>query len=146
MSMFGKPKFDAKKLTDACVIPSLSEQMDQARQSMAQSMAMNEAMLNAGPVFVADDLSIKSFNPFSAVSSTAIPKKNPPHVHLESLIMRLRMNVHELADKGVELIAVRKLGDKISVFITSKGTALVLEDDDELYPSDRLVSQVRLML
>jgi hypothetical protein len=154
MSMFGKPKppsvVERARNTYNPRL-SLAEEMDQARQAVQQAMMLNDPMMNAnGPLLMDADMNISPYSTFSMakpVGAVGSPKpKNPPHVNLESLIMRLRLNIHELADKGVELIAARKLGDKVAVFITSKGTALVLEDDDELYPSDRLVSQVRLML
>jgi len=81
--------------------------------------------------------------------STARPRWSLPMAHenksrelLEMIGMRLRVPV------GVQLfdfIAAHAGPRTTFVFVVSKGQPVTLEDDNELFPSDALVTQLRLL-
>lgn len=66
---------------------------------------------------------------------------NPsPRVALE---MRLRK---VLESGNVEYVDIHRSGDKVFVFVITGGKPVVIEDDWDLFPSDTLVTQMRVLI
>jgi hypothetical protein len=61
------------------------------------------------------------------------------------LYTRLRMNEHQLRAKGVDLRNVTRLTDRVAVIFVHNDAVEVLYDDIDLYPSDKLITQLRLL-
>ena len=64
---------------------------------------------------------------------------------LKLLSMRLRI-AESAIPKGFTDLHTTLEGDRVFVFIVLKGKALTLEDDAGMFPSDTLVTQIRLLM
>ena len=64
---------------------------------------------------------------------------------LKILAMRLRI-AESTIPKGFTDLHTTLEGDRVFVFIVLKGKALTLEDDAGMFPSDTLVTQIRLLM
>lgn len=68
-----------------------------------------------------------------------------PAQRLKVLSLRLRIEEGTFPKSFTDLHTSRD-GDTVFVFITLKGKAVTLEDGAALYPSDTLISQIRLLM
>lgn len=59
--------------------------------------------------------------------------------------LRLRLRIGEYETHGFKDLSISIDGEKVYLFIVSKGGATILEDDEPNYPSDALVAAVRLL-
>ena len=67
--------------------------------------------------------------------------------HKEQLEARLRMSIAEMNSKGVQHIFVAPTDGKVFLFCIVRGNPLIIiEDDEKMYPSDTLVTQLRTLM
>lgn len=68
-----------------------------------------------------------------------------PSLH-DMLCMRMRWHGVEGARSGFDHVAVHSAGDKVFVWVITKDTQTVtMEDDGALFPSDALITKLRLL-
>lgn len=65
-------------------------------------------------------------------------------------MLAMRMRWGQFGNRDGELPPVEHIdahgsGDKVFVFIVHKGEAMLIEDDKDLYPSDQLITKLRLL-
>ncbi|WP_130214498.1 hypothetical protein [Bradyrhizobium genosp. SA-3] len=72
--------------------------------------------------------------------------KHAPENMRAALAIRMGWNVNQTGLKYFEYCEPRKLdAEKAVVFVIHEGKALAIEDDLNLFPSDALVTQLRLL-
>ena len=116
--------FDALKAKE--LYNALREYNYDPRTMTMSSVKMGERRMttgayNATPV---DDISVESWR-------------------MRAIAMRLR--VHEGMKMPFHHINTAWTGEKVFVFVVQKGEAVVLTDDSALFPSDTLITQLRLI-
>jgi hypothetical protein len=57
----------------------------------------------------------------------------------------MRMRIPDGALMPFEFIKTHDTGEKVMVFLVTKGQAVTLEDNSDLFPSDKLITQLRLL-
>ncbi len=105
---------------------------------------LNNTMGVAGPQWIS-----------GGITAPPTPAPTPmPMNALDMLIMRLRwghydpisqMYNYDAGMQKFEYIHAHVSKDKVIVFSVKDNTSIVLEDTTELYPSDTLVTQVRML-
>jgi len=63
---------------------------------------------------------------------------------LRMLAMRMRWDTG--ASTGLEFISAHKGNELVFIFIVREGQPMILEDDTNMFPSDALVTKLRLMV
>lgn len=63
---------------------------------------------------------------------------------MSAINMRLRDN-YDGTPKGLQDMHTTLSGDKVFIFIVVRGEAVVLEDEASMFPSDVLVTKIRLL-
>ena len=68
-------------------------------------------------------------------------------MHWLAIRLRVRDTDSELIDMGLEHISTHYTGgaDKVFVFVVQDGKPVTLEDDASLFPSDKLITALRLI-
>jgi hypothetical protein len=61
-------------------------------------------------------------------------------------ILRMRLRIEEGATHPLEYITTHATDDVVYVFVVQKGQAIVLEDAPGMFPSDELVTRLRLLM
>lgn len=109
-------------------------------------MAINDSWLQGGAV------NLPSYGPSDhwrddyrrAMARMAPPNYFDPASRLVSMI-GMRLRIQEGARIPCDFITAHEAGDKVFVFVVHNGQPLVIEDDKDLFPSDKLVTQLRLL-
>lgn len=74
----------------------------------------------------------------------------PHHIsesgRLRMINMRLRNTHEQELPKGLQDLHTSLCGDIIFVFIVAKGKPITLDDDASMFPSDTLITQLRLLM
>jgi hypothetical protein len=97
-----------------------------------------------------------SYDPYAAMAAqanryapwgiTQVSHKHDPDNMRAALAIRMGWNVNQTGMKYFEHCEPRKLNDeKAVVFVIHEGKAMCIEDDLNLFPSDTLVTQLRLL-
>lgn len=74
------------------------------------------------------------------------PPLGGPRAYTNIGMLAVRMGVQEGEKFPFEHIDVRKVTDqKLIVLVVNKGDYVVIEDDADLFPSDKLVTQLRML-
>lgn len=60
-------------------------------------------------------------------------------------MLNMRMRVPEGSMLPFDHITVAKADDKVFIFLVKNGKPALLEDDEALFPSDQLITQLRLL-
>ena len=84
----------------------------------------------------------RKFKPVTPPSNYSVYET--PAGLLRAIAQRLRVPEGEMVG-GFEMIYAHKSGEKVFVFVVDDGKAVTLEDDWTLFPSDRLVTQLRML-
>jgi hypothetical protein len=82
--------------------------------------------------------------PHLGAAQQSKPDWTLPHQLLNAIKTRLHLTTSDKID-FVDHIDARKAGDKIFVWVIKGETAAVIEDGADLFPSDQLVTRLRLL-
>jgi hypothetical protein len=88
---------------------------------------------------------INSYVNASPYMSTHISTQSPSYYSLEQMIC-MRMSIREGRKLPFDCLKAHRCSDKVVVFIVHKDQPVMIEDDHGLFPSDALVTKLRLML
>ena len=118
-------------------------------------MAMIKQSITGGNLAQPDWMDARPYNPPWATPTLAPAiNKNPVPTNLGSVIenemyrsklVAMRLRLREGENMPFQYFATALAGDKVFVFVVQDGQAVVLEDDAPLFPSDKLITQLRLL-
>lgn len=122
------------------------------KMKRTEEMAAQKAMVHASMAHVWDDRAggyvgggggagVHS-HVYTGVSGPSVPQISSAPDRLMMIATRLRVSLHNFP---FQKIATFENGEKVVVFVIAGGQPVVLEDDASLFPSDTLVSQLRLL-
>ncbi len=130
---------------------SIQEQLEQQiRDHQARVRRTQEA--NAGILTVGPDNHVPIFaqaSQWGNANVSSLDEAEPTFAGIRAMNLlhgRLRMDADALRRIGFTSMVVRRASGQIVVFAILKGQALVLHDDEQLFPSDELVGKLRALL
>lgn len=93
---------------------------------------------------------IKKHAPMPSIGLTAggVGGRTPPRLFSLHDMLCMRMRWHNIEDvrNGFDHVAVHSAGDRVFVWVITKDTQTVtMEDDETLFPSDALITKLRLL-
>lgn len=121
--------------------PKKDATMDQVEEKLrriqADAQIINNPILSQGVIGVQQNAAYNAYNAATQM---------PTYEHM--ILMRLNNNPMGARGygSGLDFMAAHKLTDeKIVVFVCNDGKYVTLEDDADLFPSDALVTQIRML-
>jgi hypothetical protein len=140
------PKEKAMSITDKLSSMFRPTPPDLDYEAVAKHAEMQTAVLGQAQVYVTNGGS--SGNSWATIP----PRYVDPHTQNISdvgmIFMRMRDNGTSMGDypKRFDYIATHRItAEKVAVFVCNNGSYVVLEDNTDLFPSDTLITQLRML-
>jgi hypothetical protein len=126
-------------------IPTNDEMLSKMIEELG---AMNQGKLASGLASASHshglNTSVRPGQALNVASQKSLPDRWSEQYLFSMLASRLRWDDYNTAPFR-RVVPCRVTDDKVVVFVVTKGEALLVEDDAHMYPSDALVTQLRLL-